>query len=267
MIGSLAVTDPATVTQWFSKHGAERLVLALDVRLEDTGTPMIATHGWTRASTLTHGGCDRALRARWPPSRALYGHRPRWRAHGPPTSTCIATALHVGPESSFQASGGVRDAADLAALSARAPQAPCRVKLCSKAGSRRRRFDHSYAAHNPLSRRSRWRRRQRRAVSRSQGGRRYHVARGAISRRRRRRARVSTTSPRAPTGRTVDRTWVNRIAAVLDIPFCVAGGIRSVADAEGVLNLGADKISVNSPALERPSSSTSSCAGSVRSVW
>ena len=39
---------------------------------------------------------------------------------------------------------------------------------------------------------------------------------------------------------------------MLDIPFCVAGGIRSVADAETVLNLGADKISVNSPALERP---------------
>jgi cyclase len=56
----------------------------------------------------------------------------------------------------------------------------------------------------------------------------------------------------SPDQRTVDRAWVNRIAAVLDIPFCVAGGIRSVADAEVVLNLGADKISVNSPALERP---------------
>ena len=56
----------------------------------------------------------------------------------------------------------------------------------------------------------------------------------------------------SPDRRTVDRTWVNRIAAVLDIPFCVAGGIRSVEDAEAVLNLGADKISVNSPALERP---------------
>jgi cyclase len=39
---------------------------------------------------------------------------------------------------------------------------------------------------------------------------------------------------------------------VLDIPFCVAGGIRSVADAEAVLNAGADKVSINSPALERP---------------
>jgi cyclase len=57
----------------------------------------------------------------------------------------------------------------------------------------------------------------------------------------------------SPDGRTVDRSWVNRVAEVLDIPFCVAGGIRSVADAESVLNLGADKISINSPALERPS--------------
>jgi cyclase len=56
----------------------------------------------------------------------------------------------------------------------------------------------------------------------------------------------------SPDGRTVDRTWINRVASVLDIPFCVAGGIRSVADAETVLNFGADKISINSPALERP---------------
>ncbi len=56
----------------------------------------------------------------------------------------------------------------------------------------------------------------------------------------------------SPDGRTVDRTWVNRVAAVLDIPFCVAGGIRSLGDAEAVLNLGADKISINSPALENP---------------
>ncbi len=57
----------------------------------------------------------------------------------------------------------------------------------------------------------------------------------------------------SPDGRTVDRSWVDRVAAVIDIPFCVAGGIRSVADAEDVLNKGADKISVNSPALESPS--------------
>ncbi|HEX5420967.1 MAG TPA: imidazole glycerol phosphate synthase subunit HisF [Gammaproteobacteria bacterium] len=56
----------------------------------------------------------------------------------------------------------------------------------------------------------------------------------------------------SPDGRTVDRSWVNRVAAVLDIPFCVAGGIRTLADAESVLNFGAEKISINSPALENP---------------
>ncbi len=56
----------------------------------------------------------------------------------------------------------------------------------------------------------------------------------------------------SPQGRSVDRAWVEQVARVLDIPFCVAGGIRSVADARAVLHAGADKISINSPALERP---------------
>lgn len=56
----------------------------------------------------------------------------------------------------------------------------------------------------------------------------------------------------SPEGRSVDRTWVERIARVLDIPFCVAGGIRTVGDAEAILNSGAEKVSVNSPALENP---------------
>jgi imidazole glycerol-phosphate synthase subunit HisF len=56
----------------------------------------------------------------------------------------------------------------------------------------------------------------------------------------------------SPEGRRVDRTWVARVARTLDIPFCVAGGISSVADAEEVLAAGAEKISVNSPVLEHP---------------
>ena len=56
----------------------------------------------------------------------------------------------------------------------------------------------------------------------------------------------------SPQGRGVDRTWVARVARTLDIPFCVAGGIRSVAEAEQVLAAGAEKISINSPALEDP---------------
>ena len=56
----------------------------------------------------------------------------------------------------------------------------------------------------------------------------------------------------SPQGRSVDRTWVTRVARILDIPFCVAGGIRTVAQAEEVLACGAEKISVNSPALGDP---------------
>lgn len=50
----------------------------------------------------------------------------------------------------------------------------------------------------------------------------------------------------------MNRDWVSNVAALLDIPFCVAGGIRTVADAEEILGQGADKISINSPALENP---------------
>ncbi|HWJ06912.1 MAG TPA: HisA/HisF-related TIM barrel protein [Steroidobacteraceae bacterium] len=57
----------------------------------------------------------------------------------------------------------------------------------------------------------------------------------------------------SPQGRSVDRGWIARVARVLDIPFCVAGGIRTVTEAEEVLNSGAEKVSVNSPALSDPS--------------
>ncbi|MEO6064537.1 MAG: imidazole glycerol phosphate synthase subunit HisF [Lysobacterales bacterium] len=56
----------------------------------------------------------------------------------------------------------------------------------------------------------------------------------------------------SPEGRTVDASWVERVARRLDIPFCVAGGIDSIDSARAVLHAGADKISINSPALRRP---------------
>ena len=53
-------------------------------------------------------------------------------------------------------------------------------------------------------------------------------------------------------GRVVDKSWISRVAEAIDIPFCVAGGIRSIEDAGRLLAFGADKISVNSPALADP---------------
>jgi cyclase len=52
--------------------------------------------------------------------------------------------------------------------------------------------------------------------------------------------------------RNVDKKWIYEIAKNINIPFCVAGGIRSVEQAEVILANGADKVSINSPALENP---------------
>ena len=56
----------------------------------------------------------------------------------------------------------------------------------------------------------------------------------------------------SPEGRSVDRTWIERVARLIDIPFCVAGGIKDVETARAILHAGADKISINTPALQRP---------------
>lgn len=56
----------------------------------------------------------------------------------------------------------------------------------------------------------------------------------------------------SPEGRAVDRGWVRELRESLSVPFCVAGGISSVSEAASVLEAGATRVSVNSPALARP---------------
>jgi len=64
--------------------------------------------------------------------------------------------------------------------------------------------------------------------------------------------------------RTIDYGWLASVARVLDVPLAVAGGIRSLDQAIACLEHGADKVSINSPALERPQliSEIASVAGS-----
>lgn len=52
--------------------------------------------------------------------------------------------------------------------------------------------------------------------------------------------------------RTIDYAWLSRVARALDVPLSVAGGIRTLEQAITCLDHGADKVSINSPALERP---------------
>ena len=53
-------------------------------------------------------------------------------------------------------------------------------------------------------------------------------------------------------GRTIDYAWLAEVARALDVPLAVAGGVRSLDRAVACLEHGADKVSINSPALERP---------------
>ncbi|RUO73468.1 1-(5-phosphoribosyl)-5-[(5-phosphoribosylamino)methylideneamino]imidazole-4-carboxamide isomerase [Idiomarina ramblicola] len=53
VIGSTAVNQPEKVTRWFEMYGAEKIVLALDVNINQDGNAMVATHGWQQASTHT----------------------------------------------------------------------------------------------------------------------------------------------------------------------------------------------------------------------
>jgi phosphoribosylformimino-5-aminoimidazole carboxamide ribotide isomerase len=53
VVGSLAVKQPDLVGRWLEKFGPDKIVLALDVRLDGAGVPMIAVAGWQADSGLT----------------------------------------------------------------------------------------------------------------------------------------------------------------------------------------------------------------------
>ena len=117
VVGSAAITDPESVRAWLGEFGPESLVLALDVRVDDGGTPRVATHGWRTQSAralwdavatfepdgLRHVLCTDVARdgARSGPNLALYRE-----------------AIARFPRIEWQASGGMRDARDLDALAA-----------------------------------------------------------------------------------------------------------------------------------------------------
>lgn len=112
VIGSLSVTEPDTVADWLRRYGAERIVLGLDVRLDDTGEAWVTTHGWTEASTLTlNGAIERYRRAGL--KHVLCTDVARDGALTGPNVELYQAAQTAHPDVAFQASGGIREAADL----------------------------------------------------------------------------------------------------------------------------------------------------------
>ncbi len=112
VVGSVAVTQPVEVASWLQQLGPDTVVLAFDVRIDDGGTPRLATHGWenqTEASLwdaverysrhgLRHVLCTDVAR-----DGALSG----------PNVGLYAEAVRRFPSIDWQASGGVSVAADL----------------------------------------------------------------------------------------------------------------------------------------------------------
>jgi phosphoribosylformimino-5-aminoimidazole carboxamide ribotide isomerase len=117
VIGSLAVSDPELVASWLVELGSDRITLALDVRLAPDGTPLLATHGWTRASTLTLAAAIERFSAVGL-RHVLCTDIDRDGALSGPNIELYRDCAARWPSVAFQASGGVRDAADLEALAA-----------------------------------------------------------------------------------------------------------------------------------------------------
>jgi len=53
VIGSLAIREPALVQQWLRTYGGDKIVLALDVAINDKGEKPLPSHGWIEASNIT----------------------------------------------------------------------------------------------------------------------------------------------------------------------------------------------------------------------
>ena len=117
VIGSVAVTEPDEVALWLRDRGAESIVLAFDVRLDEGGTPRLATHGWERQTeTSLWDAVERYLPAGL--RHVLCTDVARDGAMSGPNLALYAEAVRRFPGIAWQASGGVSQAADLHALAA-----------------------------------------------------------------------------------------------------------------------------------------------------
>lgn len=115
VIGSAAITHVEQVRTWLTHFGPDRVTLAFDVRLNGDGVPHVATHGWQKQSELSLWSAvanftDSQLR------HVLCTDVARDGALTGPNIALYREAVRRHPQIQWQASGGIRDARDLHAL-------------------------------------------------------------------------------------------------------------------------------------------------------
>ena len=216
-----------------SRYGSERLCLAFDVRLDAAGCRALQTRGWRKATALSLWDAV----APFPPAaalqaRALHRHRSRRRARGTESGALSRGAAAFPAHPAGRPPAASHSGADLGALAAT---------------GRGRRDQRQGAARGAHSRRGAATILAKRIIP-CLDVRDGQVVKGVRFRDHRVVGDILELATRyrdegadelvfyditaSPEGRSVDRAWVARVARVLDIPFCVAGGIRSVEDAE-----------------------------------
>lgn len=115
VVGSTAVKSPEKVKAWFKRFGAERLVLALDVRIDDCGNKQVAVSGWQENSGVTL----EALVEMYLPlglQHVLCTDISRDGTLAGSNVTLYGEVCGRYPQVAFQSSGGIGELADIAAL-------------------------------------------------------------------------------------------------------------------------------------------------------
>jgi phosphoribosylformimino-5-aminoimidazole carboxamide ribotide isomerase len=115
VVGSTAAERPQEVRAWFEEFGAERIVLAFDVQLDEAGTPWLRTRGWTQDAGLSLWDAIKIYQDLGP-LNLLCTDVARDGAMGGPNFELYAECMRRFPDLRLQASGGVRDIGDVAAL-------------------------------------------------------------------------------------------------------------------------------------------------------
>lgn len=117
VVGSAALIKADQVRTWLKDFGTDRITLAFDVRLDETGTPCVATHAWRQQSLLPLWDAVADF-ANFELQHVLCTDVSRDGALTGPNIELYTEAVRRFPQIEWQASGGIRDTADLRALAA-----------------------------------------------------------------------------------------------------------------------------------------------------